>query len=146
MADQSKLCSLTNNTGKDVVVALTISDDETASQNAIISASQQLEILKTSAGNTVIKNGSSDTVTLDHNYKEGADETGYVQGYDLVVSDSTWLYPLADLAVVQQGSNGTASYAPQTVDAANQAPMAQAFDFYQTIAAYPSLSISNRIT
>jgi len=142
MADQSKLCSLTNNTGKDVVVALTISDDETASQNAVISASHQLEILKTSAGNTVIKNGSSDTVTLDHNYKEGADETGYVQGYDLVVSDSTWLYPLADLAVVQQGSNGTASYAPQTVDAANQAPMAQAFDFYQTIAAYPSSQLA----
>src|SRR5215831_7165899 len=105
MADQSKLCAITNNSGKDVVVAVAISDDETASQSAVISANQQVEILKTSAGNTVIKNGSSDTVTLDHTYKEGADETGYVQDYDLLVSDSTWLYPLADLSVAQQGSN-----------------------------------------
>jgi hypothetical protein len=138
MADQSKLCSLTNNTGKDVVVALIISDDETASQDAVISANQQFEILKTSAGNTIIKNGSSDTVALDHNYKDGADETGYVQNYDLIVSDSNWFYPLADLSVIQQGSNGTASYAAQTVDATNQAAIDQAFGFYQTIAAYPS--------
>src|SRR5215831_8239653 len=125
MADQTKLCSLTNNTGKDVVVALMISDDETASQGSVISDNHQLEILKTSTGNTVIKNGSSDTVTLDHNYTDGADESGYVQNYDLIVSDCNWLYPLADLSIIQQGSNGTASYAAQTVDAANQAAMSQ---------------------
>jgi len=142
MADQSKLCSLTNNTGKDVVVALIISDDETASQDAVISANQQFEILKTSAGNTIIKNGSSGSVTLDHNYKAGADETGYVQNYDLIVSDTNWLYPLADIAVIQQGSNGTASYAAQTVDATNQAAMSQAFGFYQTFAAYPSSQLA----
>src|SRR3954452_17808661 len=121
MADQSTLCFVTNNSGKNVVVAVAISDDETASQGAVISANRQFEILKTSAGNTVIKNGSADTVTLDHNYKAGADDTGYVQDYDLIVSDSTWLYPLADLRVAQQGSNGSASYAPQTVDATNEA-------------------------
>jgi hypothetical protein len=71
MAEQSKLCSVTNNSGKDVVVALTISDEETASPNAVISADHQFEILKTSAGNTVIENGSSGTVTLDHNFKPG---------------------------------------------------------------------------
>jgi hypothetical protein len=142
MADQDKLCSLTNNTGKDVVVALTISDDETASQDAVISANHQFEILKTSAGDTIIKNGSSDTVTLDHNYKDGADETGYVQGYNLVISDSTWLYPLADLSVVQQRSNGSTSYVPQTIDATTRVPVAQAVDFYQTIAAYPSSQLA----
>src|SRR5678815_6007068 len=140
--DLSKLCTITNNSGKDLVVTLAVNADETTSQDAVIAANQQVEILKTSAGNTVIKNGNAATVTLDHSYKPGADETGYVQDYDLIVSDSTWLYPLADLAVVQQGSNGTASYAPQTVDAANQAPMAQAFDFYQTIAAYPSSQLA----
>src|SRR4051812_45102227 len=140
--DQSKLCTITNNSGKDIVVALAISDDETASQDAVISANRQMEILKASAGSTVIKNGSSDTVTLDHNYKRGTDETGYVQNYDLIISDSNWLYPLADLPVVQQGTNGSASYAPQTVDATNQAAMSQAFDFYQTIAAYPSSQLA----
>src|SRR5215467_1427051 len=112
MADQSKLCSVTNNSGKDVVVALMIGDDETTSQNAVISANRQFEILKTSAGNTVIESGSSGTVTLDHNFKAGS----YVQDYELIISDSTWLYPVADLPVAQEGTNGSASYAPQTVN------------------------------
>ena len=101
MADQTRLCSVTNNSGKDVVVALTVSDDETSGKDAVISVNQQFEILKTPAGDTIIKNGSYNTVTLDHNYKDGADETGYVQNYNLIVSDSTWIYPLADLAVAQ---------------------------------------------
>jgi hypothetical protein len=140
--DQSKLCTITNNSGKDLVVTLAVNADETTSQDAVITANQQVEILKTSAGNTVIKNGNAATVTLDHNYKPGADETGYVQDYDLIASDSTWLYPLADISVVQQGSNGAASYAPQTLDGANQGPMVQAFNFYQTIAAYPSSQLA----
>ena len=106
MADQSKLCSITNNSGKDVVVALMISDDETTSPNAVVSANQQFEILKTSAGNTVIENGSSDTVTLDHNFNAGGGETGYVQDYELIISDSTWLYPVADLPVAQSALSG----------------------------------------
>jgi len=141
-SDQTKLCSLTNDSGKDIVVALTISDDETAGLDAIIAANKRIEILKTSAGNTIIKNGSSDTVTLDHNYKEGADETGYVQDYNLLVSDSTWLYPLADLPVVQQGSNGSSLYPPQAVDTTSQEAMSQAFGFYQTFAAYPSSQLA----
>src|SRR4051812_22408571 len=118
-SDQTKLCAIINNSGKDIVVAMAINDDETSSEDAVLSANQQMEILKTSAGVTLIKNSSSDTVTLDHNYKPGSDESGYVQGYNLVVSESNWLYPLADLPVQQQGTNGSVSYAPQTVDAAN---------------------------
>jgi len=142
MADQTRLCSVTNNSGKDVVVALTVSDDETSGKDAVISVNQQFEILKTPDGDTIIKNGSYNTVTLDHNYKDGADETGYVQNYNLIVSDSTWIYPLADLSVAQQGSNGAASYPSQTVDATNEAAMEQAFDFYQTITAYPSSQLA----
>src|SRR5215831_8310879 len=141
-SDQSRLCAITNNSGKDVVVAITINDDETSSQGAVLSANQQIEILKTSAGGTLIKNSSSDTVTLDHNYKQDSDESGYVQGYNLVVSESNWLYPLADLPVEQQGTNGSASYAPQTVDTTSQAAMTQAFDFCQTIAAYTSSQLT----
>jgi hypothetical protein len=140
--NQEKLCKITNNSGKDIVVALIINDDETTGQDAVISANQQVEILKTSGGNTVIKNGGSDTVTLDHNYKSGADETGYVPDYHLIVSDCNWLYPLADLSVVQQGTNGSASYTSQTVDVTNEAAMTHAFDFYQTITGYPSSQLA----
>jgi hypothetical protein len=141
-SDQTKLCAINNNSGKDIVVAMAINDDETSSQDAVLSANQQMEILKTSAGNIIIKSGGSDTVTLDHNYKPGSAESGYVQGYNLVVSESYWLYPLADLPVEQQGTNGSTSYLPQTVDATNQAAMTQAFDFCQTIAAYPSSQLT----
>ena len=141
-SDQTKLCAITNNSGKDIVVAMAINDDETSSQDAVLSANQQMEILKTSTGNIIIKSGSSGTITLDHNYKSDSDESGYVQDYNLVVSESNWLYPLADFPVEQQGSNGSASYAPQTVDATNQAAMTQAFDFCQTIAAYPSSQLT----
>src|SRR6516164_5736283 len=112
-SDQTKLCAITNNSGKDIVVAIAINDNETSSPDAVLSDNQQVEILKTSSGDTIIKNGNSNTVTLDHNYKDGADESGYVQDYNLIVSDSAWLYPLADLPVVQQGTNGSASYPPQ---------------------------------
>jgi|GEM_PF-6723967 len=138
MADQSKLCSITNNSGKDVVVALMISDDETTSPNAVVSANQQFEILKTSAGNTVIENGSSDTVTLDHSFKAGS----YVQDYDLIISDSTWLYPVADLPVVQEGTNGFASYAPQTVTTDSQSVINQALTFYQTVCSLPDSQLA----
>jgi hypothetical protein len=141
-SDQTKLCAIINNSGKDIVVAIAINDDETSSQDAVLSDNQQVEILKTSSGDTIIKNGNSNTVTLDHNYKDGADESGYVQDYNLIVSDSAWLYPLADLPVVQQGTNGSASYPPQTVDEATQASISQAFGFYQTFAAYPSSQLA----
>ena len=138
MADQSKLCSVTNNSGKDIVVALMIGDDETTSSNAVISANRQFEILKTSAGNTVIENGSSDTVTLDHNFKAGS----YVQDYELIISDSTWLYPVADLPVVQQGANGSASYASQTVTTNSQSVINEALTFYQTVCSLPGSQLA----
>ena len=142
MADQSKLCTITNNSGQDAVVTLTVANGETNSQDAIISLDQQTEILKTSSGNTIIRNGSSDTVTLDHNYKPPAEQTGYVQNYDLVISDSNWLCPLAPLRVVQQGTNGVAAYATQTVGATDRAAMSEAFDFYQTLIAYPDSELT----
>jgi len=101
MADQSKLCTITNNSGQDAVVISTVAGGETTSQGAIVSFNQQLEILKTSSGNTVIKNGSSDTVTLDQAFPTDTGGTQYAFAYDLIISDSNWLCPLARLLVMQ---------------------------------------------
>src|SRR5262245_46097184 len=116
MADQSKLCTITNNSGQDAVVVLAVPAGETTTQDVITSFNQQLEILKTSSGNTVIKNGSADTVTLDQNYKDSSGETQYALAYDLIISDSNWLSPLAHHLPVIQEMNGSPSYAPQTVN------------------------------
>ena len=141
MADQSKLCTITNNSGQDAVVISTVADGETTSQGAIVSFNQQLEILKTSSGNTVIKNGSSDTVTLDQAFPTDTGGTQYAFAYDLIISDSNWLCPLARL-LVMQSIIGPPWFDPQTVNATDAAAMNHAFNFYQTIAAYPASELT----
>lgn len=140
--DTSKQCTLTNNSAKDIVVTLAIPGNETPGNGAAINVNGTMEVLKTSDGNTVIKAGGSGTITLDHNYKPGSDESGYVKAYDLVAGDSTWLYPLASFAVTQQSSNGTAAFAAQTISSGNSVAMQQAAAFYQTIAVYPDSGLA----
>lgn len=146
MTDTSKQCNITNNSGRDIAVALALPADETPSANAVEAANGQWEILKTAAGGTVIENGSSATVTLDHNYKEAPDGDGYVPGYDIIISEREWLYPLATLPVQQQTGNGATGYAAQTVAADKLAVMNKAVDFYQTIAVYPNSKLATDYT
>jgi hypothetical protein len=137
VTDTSKQCSITNNSGKDVVITLNVPKSETTGAGATVNSSSSLEVLKTTDGNTIIKNGSSGTVTLDHTYEPGGDATGYVQQYDLIVSDSTWLYPLAVIPEAQQ----TTGYPAQTVPKDNTA-ITQAAAFYQTLIAYPDSGLA----
>ncbi len=140
--DQSKQCNITNSTGKDVVIALAVSHEETTSSNPIIAANGQLEILNTSGGSTIIKNDSSAVVTLDWNFKQGSHGDGYVQDYDLIICDSTWMYPLAVLPIKQQASNDSTGYAAQTIASDNLTAMNQAINFYQTITVYPNSGLA----
>jgi hypothetical protein len=130
VATNNKQCSITNNSGKDIALLTIVPAGETGSSNAIPIAGGSLEVLKTTDGNTFIKNSSSGSVTLDHSFGDG----GPVQNYDLIISDSTWLYPVGLLAVSQQTD---ASYPSQTITQDGGTAMAQAELFYQTIAAYP---------
>ncbi len=139
--DQSKQCVITNNSGKDIVIALSINADEGSSSNAITAANGQLEILKTSSGSTVIKNGSSDTITLDRSYNLRSGETGYVLNYDLQICDSNWMNPITHLLVTQQTINGLPGFEPQTVAATNGI-MNSAESFYQTIVASPNSQLA----
>jgi hypothetical protein len=132
--DTSKQCSITNNSGKDVSLLTIVPTGETGSSNAISVAGGGLEVLKTTEGNTAIKNGSSAGVTLDHSSNEG----GQIRNYDLIVGDSAWLYPVGLLAVSQQTDGGATGYPSQTITQNGGTAMAQAELFYQTIAAYPS--------
>jgi hypothetical protein len=59
----------------------------------------------------------------------------------LIISDSNWLYPLAQLSVMQS-IIGPPWFDPQTVNATDLAAMTQAFDFYKTIAAYPDSTLT----
>lgn len=141
--DTSKQCNITNNSGWDVIVALATNRDESDSSNAVVVADGSLELLKTSGGSTVIKNGSADTVTLDRNYRPGSGESGSITNYDLQVCDSAWLYPVANVPVSQQSGNGAAGFGAQTVTKENREPMDSAADFYQTIMAYPDSQLTD---
>jgi hypothetical protein len=134
VAANTKQYSITNNSGKDIALLTIIPTGETGSSNAIPVGGGNLEVLKTTDDNIVIKNGSSATVTLDHS----SDEGGQMQNYDLIVGNSTWLYPIGLLTVSQQTDNGTTGYPSQTITQGGGTAMAQAELFYQTIAAYPS--------
>lgn len=142
MADTSKQCTVTNNSSNDIVVVLHIDTNEKSSANAVTASNGRLEVLQTTDGGTTIKKGTADTVTLDHSYKPGADSSGYVQQYDLIISDSSWLYPLATRPVAQQAENGTTGYSAQTVATGDGAAMAQAVAFYQTVSVYPDSQLA----
>lgn len=139
--DTSKQCVITNNSGKDIVVALAIETDETTSPDAIEAFSGQLEILITSDSSTVIKNSNTGTVTLNRSYVTNGN--GYVHDYNLVLSDKDWIYPLAALPVTRQTINGTPGYAPKTLSADEETAISQAAAFYQTITVYPDTQLAN---
>lgn len=141
MADTSKQCNITNNSGRDIIVALAITPGETTGSNTVVAANGGLEVLKTSGGDTVIKNGSSGTVTLDHSYTNGADGNGYVPDYNLQICDGTWANPVALLPVAQQTTNGATGFGPQTI-AVDNGVLNRAVNFYQTITVYPASSLA----
>lgn len=140
--DSTRQCTLTNNSGKDIVVTLAVPATETSNIGASINVAGGLEVLKTMDGNIVIKAGSSGTITLDHSYPSSSGSSTYVPHYDLQVCDAEWLVPRAVLPVSQQSNNGTAGFVPQTITVDSMTAMNPAFTFYQTIASYPDSQLA----
>jgi hypothetical protein len=143
--DTSRQCVITNNSGKDIIVTLNVPTNEAIDADAIVNASGTLEVLLTTDGKSIIKSGSSGTVTLDHTYKPNGDVSGYVQRYDIVISESNWLYPLSVIPIAQQSDNGNTGYPSQTIGTDSTA-MAQAATFYQTLIAYPASGLEKDYT
>jgi hypothetical protein len=107
--DTSMQCSIANNSGKDIALLILIESDETISSDAIQIANGSLEVLKTTDGDIIIKDGASGTVTLDQGYNPDSGQSGEIKNYDLIVSDSAWLYPIGLLSASQQAGSGVAS-------------------------------------
>lgn len=136
-----KQCKVTNSSGTDIVVGTPITSDETENTKPIVSFNKDFEILYTASGGTVIKNGSTDTVTLDRTHLDATTKQPvYSKGYDLLISSSTWLTPIANLGVAMNPISKV--FKPQTVTADSATAMQQAASFYQTIAAYPTSKLA----
>jgi hypothetical protein len=134
--DQSNQCSITNNSGSDIVIALAMNSDETATGNSVANAGRKLELLKTGSGDPVIKNGGTATITLDRTYTADSGIGGTVADYDLQVCDSFWLCPLASLPVTRQ-TDGQTGFAAQTITKDSLLAGTQAIAFYQAIHTFP---------
>ncbi|MBE7174026.1 MAG: hypothetical protein INR73_25860 [Williamsia sp.] len=139
--DNSTLCKITNQSGKDMVIALALSGNETPAPGSVTTASRQLALLPLAEGGTVLKNGATGSVSLNQSYQPGSGEEGPIKDYDLTGSDSTWLYPLVQLSLSQL-DNGT-GYPPQTVTPGNTQAMSQAINFYQLLAVYPDSQLAD---
>ncbi len=139
--DQSKLCSVTNNSGTDIVVGSPLTTAETENSNPIVSYNKDFVILTTASGGTVIKDGGSDKVTLDRTHIDiKTNQPTYSKGYDLLISTSNWLTPIANIGIYLNPIMKV--FKPQTVTADNKTAMQQTADFYQTIAAYPTSQLA----
>ena len=137
----NKLCKVTNNSGTDIVVGTPITSDETENTTPIVSVNKDFEILYTSSGDTVIKDSGTDSVTLDRTHLDATTKQPvYTKGYDLLISSSTWLTPIANIGVALNPI--TKVFKPQTVTADSKTAMQQTADFYQTIAAYPTSKLA----
>lgn len=135
-------CAITNQRGNDILVSLNITGEESSAQHSVAASNGQLEFLLTEDGSPLIKSGTTRSVTLDRTYNNPPSElSGDVGDYDLLVSDSTWIYPLVHLHV-EKGSGDAATYPAQTVNADNAKTIAQAMKFVQTTAACPTSKLA----
>ncbi|MFN8407410.1 MAG: hypothetical protein U0X71_08020 [Sphingobacteriaceae bacterium] len=141
--DTSKNCQVTNQSNTDAVIIIPTTAQDGNEESSIAVYDQSLEILNTLEGGIVIKVGQSGTVVLDQYYIDP--KTGqktYSLVYNLLVSSSSWYYPLANIGLMQNIFVTPPNFTPQTATGAEQQSIANADVFYQTIQAYPTSQLA----
>ena len=139
--DTTKLCSISNNSGIDVVVVMPLTEGETPDTNSIVTYDKDLEIPAASLGGNAIKNGITDTVTLNRTVVDPDTEETIQEGlYDLWVSTADWYSPINNLSVERDRRSKT--FPAQTVSTDDVAAAKEAITFYQTISAYPNSKLA----
>ncbi|AWF80536.1 hypothetical protein BTJ40_06775 [Microbulbifer sp. A4B17] len=137
----SNLCKITNQSGQDVVVITPTTSDPTSASDATKVYNQNLEILALKEGGNVTNNGKSGTVTLDQTYTDPkTNKPTQSLLYNLLISNSTWYYPVANLSVMQDFT--TETYPDQIVTNADAKSLQDAASFIQTTQAYPTSKLT----
>ncbi|MBE7171676.1 MAG: hypothetical protein INR73_13880 [Williamsia sp.] len=142
--DKTKLQKVINKTGVDIAVGLPVDSSETELSSVVLSSNKDFELLNTASGGTTIKNGASDTVTLNRTYIDPkTKKPTYSMGYDLLISSSAWLTPLANIGVIQDFDDDMNDFFDDVTATSDQATgLSQAATFYQTISAYPDSQLA----
>lgn len=142
-ADPSTQCAVTNNTTLPAVVVIPTTSTNDDGTGAIQVYDQNLEVLPLAEGGYTIDIGSTGTVTLNQTYTDPT--TGKPEpaiAYDLLISDSVWYFPLANLGVLQNFMAKPPVYPPQTATADTQSSIANAAAFCQAIEANPTSGLA----
>lgn len=141
--DTSKNCQVTNQTSSDAAVIIPTTSQDGSNDSSIAVYDQNLEILTTLEGGTVIKVGQSGTVVLDQYYNDPTTgQKTYSLVYNLLISSSSWYYPMANIGLMQNIFVTPPNFTPQTATTAEQKSIANADLFYQTIQAYPTSQLA----
>lgn len=139
MSDTSKNCTITNNTN---VGALIVDAYNTSSTNPKQVYGQTLKTLPLISGGDILAAASSGTVILN-DYTQAGGETVYNTLYELIIARATDLFPLLDTSVMQSFAVPP-SYPAVTVPATGLTNMQSAQQFYQTIMAFPTSTLSQQ--
>jgi hypothetical protein len=139
--DNSTLCSITNNSGIDIVVVMPLTTAETPDASSIVTFNKDLEIPKATGGGHVIKNATTDTITLNRTAPDpDTKEPFYETMYDLWPSTASWYCPLNNISVDRDRK--TKTFPAQTVGTADVTISSETVAFYQIISAYPNSKLA----
>ncbi|MBV6829926.1 hypothetical protein [Xanthomonas euvesicatoria] len=137
--DTSKQIGVTNNSDDIVCVLCPTTNDPNVPADGVMVYDQALELLQATDNSTTIQAGEAKTFTLDQYYVDPVtNKETYATIYNLLVSSSASLFPVANLGVMQLMSQ----FPKQTVTTAMAKSMRDAATFFQTISAYPNSKLA----
>ncbi|MEM5332046.1 hypothetical protein VSR34_36770 [Paraburkholderia sp. JHI2823] len=133
----NKNCSITNKSGKSVVVLNAFNSSTNVAQNSPKQGYlQELTLLALSSGGKVLANGAVRAVMLDGTYTDSKGQTKPCFIYQLLISQPDSLFPV--MSVGEALDFSTQGYPPISVTEAAAANMAKALSFCQNIMTSPT--------
>lgn len=135
-------CTITNNSGKSVVVLNAFNSSTNVAQNSTKQGFlQDLRLLTMSTGGSVLANGATATMTLNETYVDSKGNTRPSYIYDLLISQPDSLFPV--MVVGESLDFDSMSYPAITVTSAAAANMAKGFNFCKNIMTSPSSKMAS---
>lgn len=136
--DPSKNCTINNN---DTTACLVLDAYNTSSTNPKQVYGQTLKVLPLQSGGNVLNGSSSGTVTLNDYTTDSKGQQIYNTVYELIMARATDLFPVDNTSVMQSFSNPP-TYPNITVPQGSFNTMQLAYQFCQTIMAFPTSNLS----
>lgn len=143
----NKNCKIINNTSSDIVVIDAVGSDTSSTVQAQQIYNQNLSLLKTTDGQSIITKNTTGTVTLDDTYKDP--DTGkdtYSTLYQLILAAPSNLFPIKIQGEMLNFFANPETYPDVTTTDTDVSNMKLAQQFQQTILAYPTSDLAKNFS